>query len=74
MGLGSGIRHQRSGIRKILFRTQIQGSKRHRIPDPDPQHWLPVLDTYIYHVSVKIRANIDRGSLNHVFHTLAYPR
>ncbi len=20
----------------------IQGSKRHRIPDPDPQHWLPV--------------------------------
>jgi hypothetical protein len=19
--------------------SQIQGSKRHRIPDPDPQHW-----------------------------------
>jgi hypothetical protein len=66
---GSGIRDPGSG--KNLFRTQIQGSKRHRIPDPDPQHWLPVLDTYIYHVSVQIRANIDRGSLNHVFHTLA---
>ncbi len=26
-----------SGIGKNLFR--IQGSKRHRIPDPDPQHW-----------------------------------
>jgi hypothetical protein len=27
---GLGIRDPRSGI---------QGSKRHRIPDPDPQHW-----------------------------------
>jgi hypothetical protein len=25
------------GSGKNLFR--IQGSKRHRIPDPDPQHW-----------------------------------
>ncbi len=38
----SGIRDPRSGIRdpgsgKNLFR--IPGSKRHRIPDPDPQHW-----------------------------------
>jgi hypothetical protein len=33
---GSEIRDPRSGIRKNLFR--IQGSKRHRIPDPDPQH------------------------------------
>ncbi len=32
---GFGIRDPRSG--KNLFR--IQGSKRHRIPDPDPQHW-----------------------------------
>jgi hypothetical protein len=32
---GSGIRDPGSG--KNLFR--IQGSKRHRIPDPNPQHW-----------------------------------
>jgi hypothetical protein len=32
----SGIRNPGSG--KNLSR--IQGSKRHRIPDPDPQHWL----------------------------------
>jgi hypothetical protein len=30
MGLGSGIN---------LFRIPFQGSKRHRIPDPDPQDW-----------------------------------
>ncbi len=30
MVLGSGIRDPGS---------RIQGSKRHRIPDPDPQHW-----------------------------------
>jgi hypothetical protein len=30
-----GIRDPRSGIR-------VQGSKRHRIPDPDPQHWLKI--------------------------------
>jgi hypothetical protein len=35
MGWGSGIRD--SGLGKDLFR--IQGSKRHQIPDPDPQHW-----------------------------------
>jgi hypothetical protein len=28
------------GSGKNLF--QIQGSKRHRIPDPDPQHWTAV--------------------------------
>jgi hypothetical protein len=32
---GFGIRDPGSG--KNLSR--IQGSKRHRIPDPDPQHW-----------------------------------
>ena len=35
---GFGIRDPRSG--KNLFR--IPGSKRHRIPDPDPQHCCPV--------------------------------
>jgi hypothetical protein len=28
----------RSGIRKTHSGSRIQGSKRHRIPDPDPQH------------------------------------
>ncbi len=32
MGLGSGIRE------KTYSGSRIQGSKRHRIPDPDPQH------------------------------------
>ncbi len=42
MGLGSGIRDPRSRIRKKPIPdpgSRIQGSKRHRIPDPDPQHW-----------------------------------
>jgi hypothetical protein len=39
MGLGSGTRDPRSGIRKKPIpdsgsRIQVQGSKRHRIPDP----------------------------------------
>jgi hypothetical protein len=33
MGLGSGIRDQQ----KTYYGFRIQGSKRHRIPDPDPQ-------------------------------------
>ncbi len=36
-----GIRDPRSGIRdpeKTYSGSLIQGSKRHRIPDPDPQH------------------------------------
>jgi hypothetical protein len=41
MGLGSGIRDPGSG--KILFRIRVQGSKRHRIPDPDPQHWYQLI-------------------------------
>jgi hypothetical protein len=46
----SGIRDPRSGIRdpeKTYSGSRIQGSKRHRIPDPDPQHLmycLKVLD------------------------------
>jgi hypothetical protein len=38
---GFGIRDPRSGIRKKPIpdpRFRIQGSKRHRIPDPNPQH------------------------------------
>ncbi len=38
-----GIRDLRSGINVFHvpeLGSQIQGSKRHRIPDPDPQHWM----------------------------------
>jgi hypothetical protein len=37
MGLGSGIRDPG----KTYSGSRIRGSKRHRIPDPDPQHWVP---------------------------------
>ncbi len=43
--LGSGIRDPRSGIQKKPIpdpRSRIQVLKRHRIPDPDPQHWKQV--------------------------------
>jgi hypothetical protein len=36
MVLGSGIRDPE----KTYSGSRIQGSKRHRIPDPDPQHRL----------------------------------
>ncbi len=36
MGLGSEIRDPE----KTYSGSRIQVSKRHRIPDPDPQHWL----------------------------------
>jgi hypothetical protein len=45
MVLGSGIRDPGSEIRdpeKTYSGSRIQGSKRHRIPDPDPQHCLTV--------------------------------
>ncbi len=35
MGLESEIRDPE----KIYSGSRIQGSNRHRIPDPDPQHW-----------------------------------
>ena len=35
MALGSEIRDPE----KTYTGSRIQGSKRHRIPDPDPQHW-----------------------------------
>ncbi len=32
-----------SRIRILIFKpSRIQGPKRHRIPDPDPQHWMQV--------------------------------
>jgi hypothetical protein len=34
---GFGIRDE-----KTYSGSRIQGSKRHRIPDPDPQHWSEV--------------------------------
>jgi hypothetical protein len=37
MGLGSAIRDPE----KTYSGSRIQGPKRHRIPDPDPQHCLP---------------------------------
>ena len=37
MGLGSGIRKKH--IPNPGSQIQVQGSKRHWIPDPDPQHW-----------------------------------
>ncbi len=37
---GFGIHDPRSGIRKTYSGSRIQGSKRYRIPDPDPHHWL----------------------------------
>jgi hypothetical protein len=38
MGLGSEIQDPE----KTYSGSRIQGSKKHRIPDPDPQHWLRV--------------------------------
>ncbi len=38
---GSEIRDPGSGKKPILDPgSRIQGSKRHRIPDPDPQYWV----------------------------------
>jgi hypothetical protein len=36
MGLGPEIRDPE----KTYSGSRIQGSKRHRIPDPDPHHWV----------------------------------
>jgi hypothetical protein len=38
MVLGSGIRNPGSGKTYSGSRIPDQGSKSHRIPDPDPQH------------------------------------
>ncbi len=44
MGLGSGIR-----------KTRIQESKRHRIPDPDPQHWFFIISAPIHEILVLVQ-------------------
>jgi hypothetical protein len=47
---GSEIRDPRSGIRTKNHPgsgSRILGVKRRRIPDPDPQHWIPVLDSWL---------------------------
>ncbi len=40
--VGSGIRD----LEKTYSGSRIQGSKRYRIPDPDPQHWFLVFSLY----------------------------
>ncbi len=67
MGSGSGIRDLESGIRKKPIpdpRSRIQGSKRHRIPDPDPQHWVigRVVNLWLYLVGDELRLDELRGS------------
>ncbi len=49
MVLGSGIRDPE----KIYSGSRIQGSKRHRIPDPDPQHWLTTKTGFCQEVKTK---------------------
>ena len=44
MGLGSRIR------KKTHSGSRIQGSKRHRIPDPDPQHWFLHLYSFTFSI------------------------
>ncbi len=43
--------HPGSRIRMLTFYpSRIQGSKRHRIPDPDPQHCLNFLQKLKIHI------------------------
>jgi hypothetical protein len=37
---------------KTFSGSRIQGSKRHRMPDPDPQHWLQMKDQVFYTLHV----------------------
>ncbi len=50
MGLESEIRYPE----KTYSGSRIQGSKRHRIPDPDPQHWWD--PGYEIHIETKKKA------------------
>ncbi len=53
-------------IRILIFThpgSRIQGSKRHRIPDPDPQHWLADVLTLSI-VSSKIKKFISAYTLD----------
>ncbi len=48
---GFGIRDPE----KTYSGSRIQGSKRHRIPDPDPQHWLiPCVKGTQSHTNVRV--------------------
>jgi hypothetical protein len=50
-------------IRVVHPGSRIQGSKRHRIPDPDPQHWLnSVFRIRIQSRAVHFRASLTGGS------------
>jgi hypothetical protein len=60
MGLGSGIRDPRSGIRKKPIpdpASRGQKGTGSRIPDPDPQHWFN-LSSYDGKISYTIQ-NIE---------------
>jgi hypothetical protein len=35
--------------------SRIQGVKKHRIPDPDPQHWMTVIINHFWHVSWNLK-------------------
>jgi hypothetical protein len=37
-----GFEIQIQDLEKTHSGSRIQGSKRHRIPDPDPQHWINI--------------------------------
>ncbi len=57
MGLVSGIQD----AEKIYSGSRIQGSKRHRIPDPDPQHWIK--HSFLLMLPKVICANIHDGKI-----------
>jgi hypothetical protein len=62
MGLGSGIRDPGSEIRdpeKTYSRSRIQGSKRYRIPDPDPQHCKNESNLLLVWITACMRTNRD---------------
>jgi hypothetical protein len=45
--LGNMIRDVHLGSRILIFYlSRIPGSKRHRIPDPDPQHCLKLIEVW----------------------------
>jgi hypothetical protein len=39
---------------KTYSGSRIQGSKRHRIPDPDPQHWIPVSIITVWRIRIDL--------------------
>jgi hypothetical protein len=53
MGLGSGIR-------KKLFR--IRGSKRHRIPDPDPKRCIALSPLLTFGKLIQVTGGVEHGA------------